>query len=230
MPENTLAATATELLKGIEAIYPEMVCSILELDPSSNKVYHLAGPSLDKEYIKLINGSEIGPENGSCGSAAYYKKQVIVRDIENDALWKNYRSFSKPFNLKACWSTPVMSSDGIDVLATFAIYYKSTRDPKQEELQIIERTTNIIRLLIESRRNHEHVRLQNNRLKDIASLSSHELRRPVATILGLANLFDEENPGNPVNKEVIDHMGATAKELDKVIHLIVDKTVFEDGK
>jgi hypothetical protein len=46
----------------------------------------------------------------------------------------------------------------------------------------------------------------------------------------LANLFDEENPGNPVNKEVIDHMGATAKELDKVIHLIVDKTVFEDGK
>jgi PAS domain S-box-containing protein len=65
---------------------------------------------------------------------------------------------------------------------------------------------------------------QNERLRHIASLTSHELRRPVASMLGLINIMDRGNFFNPDNKEIIEHMLTVGNEIDEVIRLIVDKT------
>ncbi|MHB8205867.1 PAS domain S-box protein [Mucilaginibacter sp.] len=65
---------------------------------------------------------------------------------------------------------------------------------------------------------------QNERLRNIASLSSHELRRPVATMLGLINIIDRENFNNPENMEIINHLQVVGNEIDDVIRLIVNKT------
>ncbi|SDQ00966.1 PAS domain S-box-containing protein [Mucilaginibacter sp. OK268] len=65
---------------------------------------------------------------------------------------------------------------------------------------------------------------QNKRMRNIASLSSHELRRPVASMLGLINIMDRENPNNPENKQIIDYLQIVSTEIDDVIRLIVDHT------
>jgi PAS domain S-box-containing protein len=70
---------------------------------------------------------------------------------------------------------------------------------------------------------------QNERLKNIASLSSHELRRPVASMLGLLNIIDKENFSNPENEQIIEHLHTVGNEIDEVIRLIVNKT-FIDNK
>ena len=95
----------------------------------------------------------------------------------------------------------------------------------EDELQLIERTVNILRVLIESKKNEEYLANQNKRLQEIASISSHNIRRPVATIMGLVNLFDKNKMNNPLNKEIMEHLKTTAIELDDVIHIIVEKTV-----
>jgi PAS domain-containing protein len=64
---------------------------------------------------------------------------------------------------------------------------------------------------------------QNQRLRHIASVTSHELRRPVASMLGLINIMDRENFFNPDNKEIIEHMLTVGNEIDEVIRLIIDK-------
>ena len=69
---------------------------------------------------------------------------------------------------------------------------------------------------------------QNERLRHIASLTSHELRRPVASMLGLINIMDRENFYNPDNKEVIEHLLTVGNEIDEVIRLIIDKTFMDD--
>jgi PAS domain S-box-containing protein len=69
---------------------------------------------------------------------------------------------------------------------------------------------------------------QNERLRHIASLTSHELRRPVASMLGLINLMDRANFFNPDNKEIIEHLLTVGNEIDEVIRLIVDKTIIGD--
>ena len=65
---------------------------------------------------------------------------------------------------------------------------------------------------------------QNERLRQIASLSSHELRRPVASMLGLISLVDIEHFNNPENKEIISYLLVVGKEIDEVIRLIVGNT------
>lgn len=65
---------------------------------------------------------------------------------------------------------------------------------------------------------------QNNRLRHIASLTSHELRRPVASMLGLIAIMDRTNFFNPDNEEIIEHLLTVGNEIDEVIRLIVDKT------
>ncbi|MDB4921376.1 PAS domain S-box protein [Mucilaginibacter sp.] len=225
-----LSQTVNELLKGIEEIFPDMICSVLEVDEVQEKLYHLAAPRLPEEYCKAIDGTSIGPKAGSCGTAAYHRRQVIVSNIETDPLWEDYKNLILPHGLKACWSTPIISSNSSEVLATFAIYYTKKRDPTPDELLMIERTTNILRVLIENKRTQDHVKDQNKRLQEIASISSHEIRRPVATILGLVNLFDQNMLDNPMNREIINHIDITAKELDAVIHTIVEKTIYLKGE
>ena len=65
---------------------------------------------------------------------------------------------------------------------------------------------------------------QNERLRHIASLSSHELRRPVASMLGLINVIDFDNFSNPENKEAINLLLEVGNEIDEVIRTIVDNT------
>ena len=69
---------------------------------------------------------------------------------------------------------------------------------------------------------------QNERLKHIATLSSHDLRRPVASMLGLIDIIDKENFSNPANQEIIEHLFTTSTEIDTVIRQIVDNTFTTD--
>ena len=70
---------------------------------------------------------------------------------------------------------------------------------------------------------------QNKRLREIAQISSHEFRKPVATILGLVKLFNKEIPNSKLNSEIIDYLDTTAQQLDEVIHTIVEKTWKEEN-
>ncbi len=62
---------------------------------------------------------------------------MIVTDIASDPLWANYRDFALGFGLRACWSTPILSSQG-QVLGTFAMYYSEPHTPQDFEWQLIE--------------------------------------------------------------------------------------------
>ena len=89
---------------------PDMKCSILLLDEDGVHLRHGAAPSLPVEYCHAIDGMAIGSCNGSCGTAAFRSKPVIVEDIEHDPLWKDYRQLALSHGLRACWSTPIFDS------------------------------------------------------------------------------------------------------------------------
>ena len=110
-------------------------CSILSL--SQGKLLHCAAPSLDPQYSALVNGLEIGPEVGACGTAAYRETRVIVDNIDTSPLWKNYREVAQRFNLKSCWSTPITSTK-TQVIGTFAIYHDHPKLPSAQDLELID--------------------------------------------------------------------------------------------
>lgn len=67
-------------------------------------------------------------------------------------------------------------------------------------------------------------RIRQKRLADIAQIHSHELRAPVATILGLEQLFNYEDPEDPQNKKIIEYIMSTSRSLDDTIKKVINKT------
>ncbi|HMG72655.1 MAG TPA: GAF domain-containing protein [Pyrinomonadaceae bacterium] len=151
-----LSEILSKLVLMIEAQSPEMLCSILLLSDDGNHVRHAVAPSLPQDYVKVIDGSPIGPKHGSCGTAMYRGKPVIVSDISTDPLWDEYRNFAWAIGVAACWSTPIMSSKG-KVLGSFAMYYREPRTPNGEEEYLTDAATKLAAQAIQHHASRGHV-------------------------------------------------------------------------
>jgi PAS domain S-box-containing protein len=139
------------LVTLIERVAPGTRGSVLLLDEDGITLRHGAAPSLPIEYCRLIDGLCIGPIAGSCGTAAFRKERVIVRDIATDPLWEPYRSLVAPFHLAACWSTPIIDTGG-RVLGTFAMYYEEPKEPTPADIQLTETATLLAKNVIKRAR------------------------------------------------------------------------------
>lgn len=115
----------------------ELVTSVLLLSSDGKRLYHGAGPNLPRVYREAVDGSEIGPSAGSCGTAAFLGKPIYVSDIATDALWADYRHLALPHGLRSCWSTPIRANDG-SIVGTFAIYHREPVSPAEDEVAAID--------------------------------------------------------------------------------------------
>ncbi|QLF69750.1 EAL domain-containing protein [Peteryoungia desertarenae] len=138
--------TIEELCRRLEAVVPDLVCSILRVE-ADGRLRHLAGPSLPQHYINAIDGTMSGPGVGSCGTAAHSGKQVIVTDIETHPFWQDYKHLALAIGLKACWSTPIMGSGR--VLGTFAFYYRVPRGPSAFEKRAVSTCVQLCAIALE---------------------------------------------------------------------------------
>jgi len=152
----------TLMCQAVEELSPRVHCSILLLDRDGLHLRHGAAPSLPEVYAHAIDGVAIGPAVGSCGTAAFTRRQVIVSNIAEDPLWNDYRDLALCHGLKACWSTPVISSDGA-VLGTFAVYYGEPQQPTHADLRLVERAAQIACIAIERKQTEEALRKSEER-------------------------------------------------------------------
>ncbi|MHA4809186.1 PAS domain S-box protein [Flavitalea flava] len=158
----SLQSILNHFLKGIEKIFPDMYCSVLAFDEEGMCLRQLSAPGLPAAYSQEIDGLVIGPEAGSCGTAVYRKEKVIVSDITTDPLWAAYKEIAIRYGLMACWSFPIRNVKE-EVLAAFAAYYKFSKSPTEVELNIIERASNLVTVIMESKRAEEELNLSNER-------------------------------------------------------------------
>jgi len=161
-----MAATAVPAEKVYEAIcqmyeekYPRMRASILRLE--GNQLFHCSAPSLPEDYCKAIDGVKIGPATGSCGTAAYLGREVIVENIATDPLWAAYKEIALPYGLQACWSEPVIGGDGT-ILATFAMYFNQPSRPSDGELLELKGASGLVSIIMERERREAQVRKLSN--------------------------------------------------------------------
>ncbi len=158
-----LAHVLTSLVLLMEGQAEGLRCSILLLNRDGKHVRHGAAPNLPETYVKAVNGAAIGPRNGSCGTAMYTRRPVVVTDVMTDPLWADYRELAKICGLRACWSTPILSAQG-DVLGSFAMYREENRGPLPEETRLTQIATHIAGIAIERQRQQEVLREREARI------------------------------------------------------------------
>jgi PAS domain S-box-containing protein len=150
-------------------------CSILLLSRDGIHVEHGAAPDLPDVYVKAVDGAPIGPRAGSCGTAMYTRQPVVVTDVLTDPLWADYRDLAKKSGLRACWSTPIISSQG-EVLGSFAMYRQESRGPRPEEQRLTEVATHLAGIAIQRQRARAELLALNAELEERVQKRTRELR------------------------------------------------------
>ncbi len=209
----SIEKTIDYLLNGIREIHPSMFCSVLRL--KNNRLYNWSSQQLPQGYNKSVEGVIIGDSNGSCGTAAYTKEKVIVTDISTDPLWNNYRELAEKYELRSCWSHPILDSKQ-NVLATFAIYHKTIRAMNKPEELTIERSIIILKNIIENKLSEEAL-TESIRLHDLAqeSIKKEQIfsTRVISAMRDGFSVVDYKGTQIDVNQAFCDMTGFCREEL-----------------
>ncbi|MGR3572916.1 GAF domain-containing protein [Brevirhabdus sp.] len=147
LQEEPLEVILDALVQALKSfIGQDFACSILLADDQRRHLHHGAAVGLPESYTQAVDGIEIAPGAGSCGTAAFRRAPVHVADIAQDPLWSEFRDLALPLGLRACWSHPIIGGKG-DILGTFAIYSPRTGLPSAQDesfLELVSRTAALV--------------------------------------------------------------------------------------
>ncbi len=188
--EIPITEIADRLCRRVEQIAPDVVSSLLYID-AGGLIHPLGGPSLPDDYSRALDGVAIGPDIGSCGSAAFYGKPVLAMDLDTDPRWQPFKTRPLEVGLRACWSTPIKAKDG-RVIGTFAFYFRECRAPSRWHQRIVDACVDLSALAIE----RKEARAQ------IARLAYYDMLTGLPNRARLRDLILEATQACPAGKHV----------------------------
>ena len=190
-----------------------LLTSILLLDDERRRLRHVAAPSLPASYCDAIDGSQIGPNAGSCGTAAFFGHAIYVTDIATDPLWSDYRDIALTHGLRACWSTPIRDAHG-EVAGTFAIYHPTPRSPTREEVAAISMITDHVAQAIDWSRGVQGLGI------------GFEGGEPEPFLRAVPVLDDDDRSGDTTTAEELLHaMGSNFEKLAEIVEREIRRCV-----
>ncbi|MDP9811514.1 PAS domain S-box-containing protein [Rhizobium tibeticum] len=154
------------LCKVVEEAAPECYCDIHAVDLTKCLIEYSVAPSLPHSYTDPIAGTPLDGTKLPCGIAVSQKAQVIAEDMESDPRWYHspVRIHVLRHGLRAVWSTPICSKDGV-VLGTLCIVQRQSSRPSEHHQDVISRATNIASIAIERLRAEDELRRREHYLK-----------------------------------------------------------------
>lgn len=197
-----------------------VICSLVTVD-REGRLHPLAGPTISAEYSATLDGIPIGPGVGSCGTAAFLGRAIAVENIFTDPYWLPYRALAdilaKEHGVNACWSSPILQSDG-RVLGAFGFYYKENRGPTEEERMIVAECVDLCSLVLE----REEVKAENQRLAYFDILTG------LGNRANFIRTVEDRTQGNPGPFGIllidIDHLGRINEAFG---HTVGDRLIME---
>ncbi|WP_283636742.1 sigma 54-interacting transcriptional regulator [Aquaticitalea lipolytica] len=192
------------IILSYESNYPDYYASISLLHEDGIHLDLVSAPTMPESFNLAVKRGVISEKAGSCGTAAYTKKLVIVSDISKDELWVDYKDVALKHNLKSCWSMPILSKSN-DVLGTFAIYSESINTPSSEEIEDLRYTVNLALVAIEKAKIVAEVKKRDEAYKSLVNQASDAII-----------LYSFEGDIFEFNEVAYTILGYTKKEFSKL--------------
>jgi PAS domain S-box-containing protein len=239
-----LADVLETLTLDIEQIAErKLIVTMLMADPAGTQLTLVAGRRSPPGWSRAVGSFSIGPNEGSPGVAAYRKERVVAPDVMASPHWEKYRQAAVQHGLRACWATPILSSQGT-VLGALAVYHAEPAAPTEDEIRFADIVTRTAALAIERERSEHalkesqaqlalHAQQLETRVRErtaelqetvseLESFSysiSHDMRAPLRAMQSFAQILAEECGGQigPDGKDYIRRIIGASDRMDRLI-------------
>jgi diguanylate cyclase (GGDEF)-like protein/PAS domain S-box-containing protein len=134
------------------------LCSVCLLDNEGKHLLICAAPNLPDFYNQAVQGLKVADGSGSCGTAAFTQKRVIIEDIQTHPFWTHLKDVAAKANLRSCWSEPILGTNN-KLLGTFGLYHHSISHPEEGDFKILEFAANLASIAIEQSNSNAQLRL-----------------------------------------------------------------------
>jgi PAS domain S-box-containing protein len=171
------------------------------LDEEKKHLVHSISTHLPDFYKKAIEGLPIGEGLGSCSTAVYTGKRVVVEDIMEHPYWDDLRDVAVQAGLRASCCEPIISSNN-EVFGTFGIYFREPRRPTKEEIDILKANANLAAIAINKKR-----------VLDNAIESEQKLKVILNNVNDQIYISELDGKTLAVNQAVVDTLGYSRNEM-----------------
>lgn len=192
---NSLEHVLNMILVIAEEEFPGMIASILLVDKGGKRLRNVVDSRLPDFFVDAIDGTPVKDAMGSCGTAAFRGETIVVEDLQSHPYWQQVKKLTKRAGLSACWSQPIIATDG-KVVGTFALYYSKPRAPSPQELKLMATMAQVAAITIESERSKNEGLMLRKLLENIINaMPSVLIGVDSDTRITLWNLKAEEQTG-----------------------------------
>lgn len=165
-----------------------------------------------------IDAEQMPRSTSFCTHAIEIDEVMEVNDATLDSRFANAPAVMNNPHIRFYASANLKSYDGFNV-GTLCVYDTKPKKLDDQQLQCLSALANQVSHIMELDRSLKQLKDQNAVLTEIARIQSHEIRQPVASILGAIALIKEN--GYSDNPEYMQLLEMAVIQLDDRIRMVV---------
>ena len=157
------------IAQNVDDQHPGTRCAIMVMDDQGDALRLGAAPGLSRDFTRLLDHLPLGPNSGITGMVVATRAPVSIPCIAASSHCVQFHTVADEAGLKACWSTPVISSQG-RILGTLMVLIPEERVLAPSEVHSLEPLVELAKIALERHRDTEQLRLllsSVNRLNDM---------------------------------------------------------------
>lgn len=180
--------------------------------------------------MRLGDGIPISDlEHFFCDYVVAENKKVLIEDVVKEAHFADMLPRLSDKDLRFLLGIPVFLNKEM-VIGTLCLFDREPKivtDLQQKTLGMLARQIELVVEVGTNKRNllneMQEKEARTYSLMKIAQLQSHQIRRPLTTIMGLVNLIKEDI--HPIDADWINMFEISTNDFDKTIHTIVGESM-----
>ena len=146
--EQPLTGTLEEVCRLVESQIVDSICAIRLSNRDADTLEWVAGERVPESFRQPVDFSEIDGPFTTCGGAAASGELIISPDLIAEADSPDLREQAIEQGVHACWSYPIVASNGA-LLGTLCVMRGTPGEPESQELALSAKAVGFAAMAIE---------------------------------------------------------------------------------